>query len=101
MDQGSWSVRQATAEDIEFLTDMLLAAVNWSLITSPIIGDRPPPSRVLIAYMPMAGTNTSSTPAVIPGAVSGSTTRDRVRTGPAPRSSDASIRVPSSFSTDP
>ena len=30
MDQGSWSVRQATAEDIEFLTDMLLAAVNWS-----------------------------------------------------------------------
>lgn len=30
MDQGSWSIRQATAEDTEFLTDMLLAAVNWS-----------------------------------------------------------------------
>jgi GNAT superfamily N-acetyltransferase len=27
---SSWSIRRATAEDREFLTDMLLEAVNWS-----------------------------------------------------------------------
>lgn len=30
MDEGSWAIRRATADDAGFLADMLLAAVNWS-----------------------------------------------------------------------
>jgi GNAT superfamily N-acetyltransferase len=30
MDQSSWSIRRASADDAGFLTDMLLAAANWS-----------------------------------------------------------------------
>jgi GNAT superfamily N-acetyltransferase len=30
MSDGSWSIRPATAQDAEFLADMLVEAVNWS-----------------------------------------------------------------------
>jgi GNAT superfamily N-acetyltransferase len=30
MGEGSWTTRRATAQDADFLADMLLAAVNWS-----------------------------------------------------------------------
>ena len=35
MEQGSWTIRRATADDAEFLADMLLAAVNWSPLWKP------------------------------------------------------------------
>ena len=43
--------------------------------------------------------NTSSTPAVMPGEVIGTITRENARSGPAPRSKAASTSALSSFST--
>ena len=49
---------------------------------------------------PMEGTNTSTHPAITPGAVSGSVTVKNARTRPAPRSRPASTTDQSSFSTE-
>ena len=77
------------------------AARNCCSITFPISGLLRPPRMSLIANCPTAGTNTSSTPAMMPGRVSGTITFQNARTGLAPRSNAASIIAPSSFSTLP
>ena len=64
----------------------LRASRNWFWITLPIMGTLAPPIKSVIANMPMAGTNTSSVPAAMPGMVSGTITEENARTGLAPRS---------------
>src|SRR5271165_6007038 len=62
------------------------ASRYWSAIKPPISTPLSPPSSAGITYSPVIGTNVSSTPATTPGLASGSVTRRKVRTRPAPRS---------------
>ena len=66
--------------------------------TLPIIRTLPPPSKSGITYSPVAGINTSSEPAIIPGIVQGKVTVRKVANGFAPKSDAASSKVRSSFS---
>src|SRR6516165_6837009 len=69
---------------------------NSSHSTLPIINVSGPPSRSGMTNSPMAGINTRSEPAAIPGKVSGKITPRKTDRGGAPRSAAASTRLWSS-----
>ncbi|MNL72232.1 hypothetical protein D3C87_1975120 [compost metagenome] len=77
----------------------LRAARNCCSMRLPSIITLAPPRMAGTTKLPSAGIKTMIAPPTMPGAVSGRMTRQKVRTGPAPRSSEARTSVQSSFST--